>query len=78
MTAIPATPKIALLRTALPFWLSLGLLPLAIVAAVYGGWFIALLPLSTWYLFSALDYVVGKIQIIQTLTQQKISFFGTG
>ena len=60
MTAGPTTPKIAQLRTALPFWLSLGLIPLAILAAVKGGWFIALLPLSTWYLFSALDYVVGQ------------------
>ncbi len=60
MTAIPATPKIAQWRTALPFWGSLGLVPVATVAAVYGGWFIALVPLSTWYLFSVLDYVVGK------------------
>jgi alkane 1-monooxygenase len=60
MTAIPAQPKIAHWRMALPFWMSLGLIPLAILAAVKGGWFIALLPLSTWYLFSALDYVVGK------------------
>lgn len=60
MTTIPITSKITQLRAALPFWMSLGLIPLAIVAGVYGGWMIALLPLSTWYLFSALDYVVGK------------------
>ncbi|WP_108814396.1 alkane 1-monooxygenase [Loktanella sp. Alg231-35] len=60
MTTIPATPKIAQLTTALPFWLSLALVPLAIFAAVQGGWAIALLPLSTWYLFTGLDYVVGK------------------
>lgn len=60
MTAIPGTPKIARLTTALPFWLSLGLVPLAVLAAFYGGWTIALLPLSTWYLFTGLDYVVGK------------------
>jgi hypothetical protein len=44
----------------MPFWMSLGLIPVAILAAIYGGWFIAMLPLSTWYLFSASDYVVGK------------------
>jgi alkane 1-monooxygenase len=44
----------------MPFWMSLGLIPVAILAAIYGGWFIAMLPLSTWYLFSAPDYVVGK------------------
>ena len=60
MTAIPGTPKVARLSTALPFWLSLGLVPLAIFAAIYGGWTIALLPISTWYLFTGLDYVVGK------------------
>lgn len=60
MTAIPQTPKIARFTTALPFWLSLGLIPLAVLAAVYGGWIIALLSLSTWYLFTGLDYVVGQ------------------
>ena len=60
MTAIPDTPKISRLRSALPFWVSLGLIPLAVFAAAHGGWAIALLPLSTWYLFSALDYVVGQ------------------
>ncbi|KIN75305.1 Fatty acid desaturase family protein [Sulfitobacter noctilucae] len=44
---------------ALPFWLSLGLIPLAWVAAVQGGWSIALLPLVTWFAFSLLDMVMG-------------------
>lgn len=60
MTAIPGTPRISHFKSALPFWLSLGLVPLAIFAAVQGGWAIALLPLSTWYLFTGLDYVVGQ------------------
>jgi alkane 1-monooxygenase len=60
MTSIPETSKIGNLSSALPFWLSLGLVPLAVLAAVYGGWVIALLPLSTWYLFTFLDYIVGK------------------
>lgn len=44
---------------ALPFWLSVGLVPLAIIAGVYGGWTIALLPLATWYLFTVLDFILG-------------------
>ncbi|MEO0903340.1 MAG: fatty acid desaturase, partial [Pseudomonadota bacterium] len=60
MTSIPQSPKIAKITTALPFWLSLGLVPVAIFAAMHGGWAIALLPASTWYLFSGLDYVVGQ------------------
>ena len=44
---------------ALPFWMSLGLIPLAWFAALQGGWAIALLPLVTWFLFSMLDAVLG-------------------
>lgn len=60
MTSTTQTPKFAQLHAALPFWLSLGLVPLAIVAAIYGGWTIALLPLSTWYLFTTLDFFIGQ------------------
>ena len=59
MTAIPASQKVARLGAALPFWMSLGLVPLAIFVAVQGGWAILRLPLSTWYLFTGLDYFVG-------------------
>jgi alkane 1-monooxygenase len=60
----PKNPKIApadlaRLSRALPFWLSLGLIPLAWFCAMQGGWTIALLPLVTWFLFSLLDAVVG-------------------
>lgn len=44
---------------ALPFWLSLGLIPLAWLGALYGGWTTVLLPVAAWFLFSALDAVVG-------------------
>lgn len=43
----------------LPFWLSFGLPPLALVAMAWGGWTIALLPLSTWWLFTILDALTG-------------------
>jgi alkane 1-monooxygenase len=49
----------AKLQNALPFAISLGLIPLAWISAIYGGWAIILLPLVTWYLFSALDAAVG-------------------
>ena len=55
---IPAS-DMAKFQNALPFWLSLGLIPLAWIGAVQGGWTVFLLPLVTWYLFSALDAAVG-------------------
>jgi alkane 1-monooxygenase len=45
---------------ALPFWLSLALVPLAVLVALYGGWTILLVPATTWWLFSSLDGVTGK------------------
>ena len=50
---------LARLSRALPFWMSLLLIPLAWFCALQGGWTIALLPLGTWYLFSLLDAVLG-------------------
>ncbi len=47
------------LPAALPFWISLGLVPLVWLGAVQGSWWILLTPLITWYLFSALDAVIG-------------------
>ena len=46
-------------RTALPFWMSLGLVPLAIFAALNGGWWWVLMPLYAWYLVTGLDLVLG-------------------
>jgi len=51
--------QVASLSRALPFWLSLTLIPLAWIGALYGGWTVVLLPLATWYLFSGLDAVLG-------------------
>ena len=56
---IIAPQDLARLSRALPFWLSLLLIPLAWFCATQGGWSIALLPLVTWYLFSLLDAVLG-------------------
>ncbi|MEM9784887.1 MAG: alkane 1-monooxygenase [Pseudomonadota bacterium] len=59
MTALPSVPKLARFSAALPFWMSLGLVPLAVFVAMQGSWWILLLPLSTWYLFTGLDYFIG-------------------
>ena len=59
MTATPEIQSAQNLPAAAPFWLSLGLIPLAWVGAIYGGWLLVLLPVATWYLFSILDLIVG-------------------
>ena len=47
------------LMSALPFWISLGLLPLAAIGATMGGWTTILLPLGAWWTFALIDTVVG-------------------
>ncbi len=47
------------LPAALPFWLSLGLVPLAAFVATHGGWTLILLPAASWGLFSLLDLATG-------------------
>ncbi len=51
--------NMAKISRALPFWVSLALVPLAWIGAVYGGWTVILLPISTWYLFSIIDGIAG-------------------
>lgn len=59
--APPAPPARALKdwRSALPFWCSLLLLPVAYIAATWGGWWVAALPLSGWTMVSILDLAGG-------------------
>lgn len=45
--------------SAAPFWASLCLIPVAWISAIQGGWTVILLPLIAWYLFSALDAILG-------------------
>jgi alkane 1-monooxygenase len=47
------------LTAALPFWLSLGTVPVALAGAILGGWWVALMPLYTWGFYAALDAVLG-------------------
>lgn len=58
MTDLPNSDS-ARLRDALPFWLSLGTVPVALLALASGGWTILLLPLYTWALFAFLDALLG-------------------
>ena len=44
---------------ALPFWVSLTLVPVAWIEAIYGGWTLVLLPLYAWVAFSLLDAMIG-------------------
>lgn len=46
-------------RSALPYWISLGLVPLAAIGAVFGGWTTVLLPIGAWWSFVVVDAVVG-------------------
>jgi alkane 1-monooxygenase len=55
MTAIDITRP----NRALPFWLSLGLFPVAIVSALFGGGTVLLVPLASWGIFSLLDAIIG-------------------
>ncbi|MGP1357165.1 alkane 1-monooxygenase [Roseicyclus sp.] len=55
---VPAAKR-ASLPAALPFWASLALVPLIVAVAHQGGWWLALVPLSTWWLFAILDAAAG-------------------
>ena len=46
-------------QTALPFWVSFLLVPLIWITAIAGGWWVLLIPLTTWWAFAALDRLTG-------------------
>lgn len=56
---LPSSRHYATLGSALPFWLSLGLVPLAVIGMVWGGLTTLLLPLGAWGLFTLLDAITG-------------------
>jgi len=60
MSELVSPNDMARLRRALPFWLSLGLIPLVLIGALKGGWWIALVPLATWQLFALVDVIAGN------------------
>ncbi len=51
-------PKPTLAR-ALPFWASVALVPVVLLAAALGGWWVLLIPFCTWIMFSGLDAMLG-------------------
>lgn len=53
------TKDITGLASALPFWLSLVMIPLALAGAVHGGWTVFLLPVYGWIVTSILDAIAG-------------------
>lgn len=55
-----AYPPIARLSSALPFWLSLVLIPLAAIGAAMGGWTVLLLPIYGWIGVTLLDAAFGQ------------------
>ncbi len=55
---IPAQ-QVARFSSALPFFLSVILIPLVWIGAILGGWWVIVTPLVAWYLFSAIDLAVG-------------------
>lgn len=55
---IPAN-TVAKLQNALPFWLSLALVPLVLIAAQHGGWTLILPIIGSWGVFSLLDAITG-------------------
>lgn len=44
---------------AMPFWLTLGVVPLALIAATFGGWYTALVPAYSIVVYSSLDALTG-------------------
>lgn len=53
-------PPLPSFRAAAPFWLSLGMVPMAIIGAIFGGWTVLLLPAYGWWLFTFLDVLLGQ------------------
>ena len=51
--------RFADLSHALPYWVSLAIVPIVWLAATQGSWTVLLIPLSTWFLFSVLDRIIG-------------------
>ncbi|MEP3344933.1 MAG: alkane 1-monooxygenase [Litoreibacter sp.] len=58
MTTLPSD-DVSKFSAAVPFWLSLVMIPLTLVGASQGGWWLALLPLYGWGMFTVLDAITG-------------------
>jgi alkane 1-monooxygenase len=58
MRVIPAS-EVQKLRAALPYWLSLLLVPVAVASTLLGGWWVLAVPIASWGMFSVLDAIKG-------------------
>ncbi len=47
------------LTAALPFWVSLGFVPMIAAAAWWGGWWLLAMPVYGWGVFTLLDFLTG-------------------
>ncbi|MCC5992837.1 MAG: alkane 1-monooxygenase [Rhodobacteraceae bacterium] len=57
---MPVSPEtFRRLSSALPFWASLGFVPLIVMAALWGGWWLLLMPLYGWVAFTVMDFITG-------------------
>ncbi|HHC29206.1 MAG TPA: alkane 1-monooxygenase, partial [Rhodobacterales bacterium] len=56
---VPAS-EVARFRHALPYWVSLLLLPLVALSAIYGGWALLLPPAGAWWVYNVLDAIFGR------------------
>lgn len=54
-----SSSQVSKVQSALPFWLSLALIPLIWISATTGGWWVLIVPLVTWYGIGTLDFAVG-------------------
>ncbi|TDT73069.1 alkane 1-monooxygenase [Litoreibacter halocynthiae] len=58
MTTLTTT-EVSKFSAAVPFWLSLLMIPLGLIGASQGGWWLVLLPIYGWGMFSILDAIIG-------------------
>ena len=64
MTSFPIVSRenMARMSRAAPFWCSVGLVPVVWIGAIFGGLTVLLMPLTTWYLFTAIDAITGSYE----------------
>jgi alkane 1-monooxygenase len=74
MTTIPAV-EVARWQNALPFWLSLAMVPVVVLGALVGGWTVLLAPFFSWGLFSILDALQGLNEDNADLTTPEADLF---
>ena len=62
-TTLPSETARLPFRAALPFWLSLLMIPLVLSGALFGGVWVAVPILATWGVFELLDAALGLVEL---------------